>query len=288
LNKRRYAQHDDTLYVAPEDERTDYVWLSLSYLYLLSTSDFSPNPPWLTGITASSSALSSVLFPACRRDVLTLFSTGKRRYGHPALNGVLPEPWLPLKKGQALVNNDHRPDAPRIGQVNDTVVLTLRKRPSMVRNRGGSRDFSRGTPGSSNANGVDQDLVHAVINSNPWEDTRPQRLGSGSRNGNHRLSFDVASGVIMLPDNEDWLENDMDSDEEDYGIGNNSGLDGLIADLSANGDEGSASAISGEREDNGGVTPTIPMSPSRISRYGTYFHHPERRRQPIPGAFPVR
>ena len=25
LNKRRYAQHDDTLYVAPEDERTDYV-----------------------------------------------------------------------------------------------------------------------------------------------------------------------------------------------------------------------------------------------------------------------
>ena len=30
LNKRRYAQHDDTLYVAPEDERTDYVCLSLS------------------------------------------------------------------------------------------------------------------------------------------------------------------------------------------------------------------------------------------------------------------
>ena len=64
-----------------------------------------------------------------------LFSTGKRRYGHPALNGVLPEPWLPLKKGQSLVNNDHRPDAPRVGQVNDTVVLTLRKRPSMARNR---------------------------------------------------------------------------------------------------------------------------------------------------------
>jgi hypothetical protein len=25
LSKRRYAQNDDTLYVAPEDERTDYV-----------------------------------------------------------------------------------------------------------------------------------------------------------------------------------------------------------------------------------------------------------------------
>lgn len=27
LNRRRYAQNDDTLYVAPEDERTDYVCL---------------------------------------------------------------------------------------------------------------------------------------------------------------------------------------------------------------------------------------------------------------------
>lgn len=25
LNRRRYAQNDETLYVAPEDERTDYV-----------------------------------------------------------------------------------------------------------------------------------------------------------------------------------------------------------------------------------------------------------------------
>jgi len=29
LNRRRYAQNDDTLYVAPEDERTDYVGLFL-------------------------------------------------------------------------------------------------------------------------------------------------------------------------------------------------------------------------------------------------------------------
>lgn len=31
LNRRRYAENDDTLYVAPEDERTDYV----RYLFLL-------------------------------------------------------------------------------------------------------------------------------------------------------------------------------------------------------------------------------------------------------------
>ena len=33
LNRRRYAQNDDTLYVAPEDERTDYVCL-LTYLLM--------------------------------------------------------------------------------------------------------------------------------------------------------------------------------------------------------------------------------------------------------------
>lgn len=39
LSKRRYAQHDDTLYVAPEDERTDYVCLLLLLSVLLSASD---------------------------------------------------------------------------------------------------------------------------------------------------------------------------------------------------------------------------------------------------------
>jgi hypothetical protein len=215
-------------------------------------------------------------------------STGKRRYGHPALNGVLPEPWLPLKKGQALVNNDHRPDIPRIGQANDAVVLTLRKRPSMVRTRSGSRNFSHGTPGPSSANGVRQDPVHVAINTNPWEDMRPQHSRSGSGNGNHRLSYDVASGVIMLPDDADWLEDDVDSDEENYGTEHHGVLDGPIVDLGVNVDGGSANAVGGEREEVGGVTPTISVSPSRTSRYGTYFHHPERRRQPIPGAFPVR
>lgn len=250
LSKRRYAQHDDTLYVAPEDERTDY--------------SQPPMANWYNGV----------------------LNTGKRRYGHPALNGVLPEPWLPLKKGQALVNNDHRPDAPRVGQINDTVVLTLRKRASVVRNRGGSRDVGSRTPGALSANGVEQDPIHVAINSNPWEDTRPQHLRSGSGSGDRRLSFDVASGVIMLPDDGDWLENDVDSDEEDYGIRNNGGLDRA---LSVTGDERIVSVIDGEREDDdGGVTPTAPISPSRTSRYGTYFHHPERRRQTIPGAFPVR
>lgn len=33
LNRRRYAQNDDTLYVAPEDERTDYVSFAFDWLF---------------------------------------------------------------------------------------------------------------------------------------------------------------------------------------------------------------------------------------------------------------
>jgi hypothetical protein len=36
LNKRRYAQNDDTLYVAPEDERTDYVRYAFLLLFHLT------------------------------------------------------------------------------------------------------------------------------------------------------------------------------------------------------------------------------------------------------------
>ncbi|EEB88492.1 hypothetical protein MPER_13641, partial [Moniliophthora perniciosa FA553] len=63
-----------------------------------------------------------------------VLNTGKRRYGHPALTGVLHEPWLPLKKGQT-INNSTSNDRERGGGLsrsnpNQAVVLTLRKRPS--------------------------------------------------------------------------------------------------------------------------------------------------------------
>ena len=49
LNRRRYAQNDDTLYVAPEDERTDYVWRILSRFFSLDNF-FSRNLRWQIGI----------------------------------------------------------------------------------------------------------------------------------------------------------------------------------------------------------------------------------------------
>ncbi|KAG5653779.1 hypothetical protein H0H81_010620 [Sphagnurus paluster] len=234
LNKRRYAQNDDTLYVAPEDERTDY--------------SQPPMAGWYSGV----------------------LNTGKRRYGHPALTGVLPEPWLPLKKGQSLVNHDHRNgDASRAtAKDNEAVVLTLRKRYNSISARGGRSSSVPPTQvaGPSNVVGA-HSAGDEAVNLNPWDDAHPPHNGHPLH---HRLSFDVASGVIMLPDNGDWLE-EIDSDMEDDG--NTGGLEQSITE---------ASIV--ENDLSGPASPTA--SPSRTSRYGTYFHHPERRRQTIPGAFP--
>ena len=124
---------------------------------------------------------------------------------------------------------------------------------------------------------------------NPWEDARPGITTTPPRSYRHhrlrapplrhRLSYDHASGVIMLPEDGDWLQqdgdeaDDDDSDDLNYEGGTTNGLEtGSIH------NEESSSAVD------------APSSPSRPSRYGTYFHHPERaaaarRRQSIPGAF---
>ena len=89
----------------------------------------------------------------------------------------------------------------------------------------------------------------------------------------------------MLPDDGDWIEaDDDDSDEEDYGT-ENGGLERSLTE---------SMVSSPVEEGNGGQQlrqPALSSSPtastpSRMSRYGTYFHHPERRRLQIPGAFP--
>ncbi|KAJ7595897.1 hypothetical protein C8J56DRAFT_852889 [Mycena floridula] len=230
LSRRRYAQNDDTLYVAPEDERTDY--------------SQPPMANWYSGV----------------------LNTGKRRYGHPALNGVLPVPWLPLKKGQTLVNNDSGSHRVSKDTSNQAVVLTLRKRPSTIRRRSMARPATTyGQPGSSygppSAITVDPGTPADPTStaSNPWEDV-PHRV-------NHRLSFDHATGVIMLPEDESWLhEEEGNSDEEE--------------------DYGTEDTSLHRAQTEPAFGSAMSASPSRLSRYGTYFHHPERRRQPIPGAFP--
>ncbi|KAL1677598.1 hypothetical protein EV122DRAFT_213970 [Schizophyllum commune] len=261
LNRRRYAQNDDTLYVAPEDERTDY--------------SQPPMANWYAGV----------------------LNTGKRRYGHPALNGVLPEPWLPLKKGQTLVNSQRLPkDATGNGE--PAVVLSLRKRASVVHRR-----RSTAAPDLLNGEGTNGEPHD---DANPWQQESParpsqRRARTAPAPLHHRLSFDQATGVINLPDDESWLvgglegeeaaaasdEEDVDSDE-DYGT-----VQHVVAhnpsrrtSLIAPGTHGSVGpqrgSVAGDSVVDGEGTP------ARTSRYGTYFHHPERRRLQIPGAFPGR
>ena len=136
---------------------------------------------------------------------IVLLSTGKRRYGHPALNGVLPQPWLPLKKGQTLANFvDHDESeqngdrgARKYGPSNqEAVVLTLRRRYSVmrkdVRNLAGkliggkSSDVARGGTQAPEGTGVvaestgDEDGEPGTVprppsnaSSNPWKDAGP-------------------------------------------------------------------------------------------------------------------
>ncbi|EAU86779.2 membrane protein [Coprinopsis cinerea okayama7 len=243
LNRRRYAQNDDTLYVAPEDERTDY--------------SQPPMANWYSGV----------------------LNTGKRRYGHPALNGVLPEPWLPLKKGQSLVNHLRTN-----GRVNNddgqgqAVVLTLRKRTSKVRrasrppdNRGSTSAVASPTADPS-ADGHPHDHDPSL---NPWQDTTPR--STPHRTLSHRLSFDHATGVIMLPDEDEW--EDEESDSEDYGT---NGLERSVTESMLS--EGVSEGVGGGATPGGStLTDSTPLRGTRQSRYGTYFHHPERMRQTIPG-----
>ncbi|OSD04375.1 DUF221-domain-containing protein [Trametes coccinea BRFM310] len=234
LNRRRYAQNDETLYVAPEDERTDY--------------SQPPMANWYSGV----------------------LNTGKRRYGHPAITGVLPIPWLPIKQGQSL--NRHRDpgddDSP-------AVVLTLRKKYSVHRERHPSQQSNEsGSSGGSadnanSPNGEHVDPSNRSLLGNPWEDQPPrprprtQHRSSHSAHLRHRLSFDAASGVIVLPEDENWMEAE-DSDSDDYGDLQNS----AISEVGAR-EEGGV--------DNGYQSTTGP--PGHGKRYSTYYHHPERRRQ---------
>ncbi|KZP27711.1 DUF221-domain-containing protein [Athelia psychrophila] len=244
LNRRRYAQNDETLYVAPEDERTDY--------------SQPPMANWYSGV----------------------LNTGKRRYGHPALLGVLPEPWLPLKRGQTLVSgNGHgRPPAQHLDS-NQAVVLTLRKRYS----RGPRQMISDAAGGYADSGPGDGSGAHELRPEGANANGRNGRPGHGRRTRttpqplHHRLSFDDASGVIMLPEGEGWLDEDSDS-EDDYG--SPSPLEELASPPLVDVAPPNLSRTVMQEQSSPTASPA-----KRRSAYSTYYHHPERRTRTVPGAF---
>lgn len=95
LNTRRYGANDEGLYVVGQDPHTDYA-----------------QPPM------------SDSFPG-------VLNTGRRRYGHPALSGSLPEPWLPGIAPSPRPGTSGGAEVAPV--VRDALVLTLRRRWSRVK-----------------------------------------------------------------------------------------------------------------------------------------------------------
>lgn len=135
------------------------------------------------------------------------------------------------------------------------VVLTLRKRYS-IRGEGNRQR----TEGESTAATSGPRLGEVAVN--PWQDEVSDSPTDGRRPSHlhHRLSFDHPSGVIMLPDDGTWLEEESDSDE-DYGVQR----------------ERPGDRESGQEEPSAAGQVSQPTSPSK--RYATYYHHPERRKR---------
>ncbi|UZJ57130.1 hypothetical protein CBS101457_006450 [Exobasidium rhododendri] len=142
LSRKRYAAKDDTIFVARKDKHTDY-----------------REPP--TG-----------------GYFYGTLNTGRRRYGHPALTGVLPEIWLPIRveedekeveggggggdgaESDANVNDGSERGSLRdsmlnqsrnrkLSRPNEAVVVSLRKRKSSLIPRSSSTNAGGGGLGSS-------------------------------------------------------------------------------------------------------------------------------------------
>jgi len=150
------------------------------------------------------------------------------------------------------------------------VVLSLRNRYSVLRNKVRSQRSRNATNGeTTDIASPEEGHGHAsdTSSTNPWANAHAQStLG-------HRLSFDPGSGVIMLPEDDDWLAGEDDSSSEDYGNSTPPSGEG----------EGGPSQENLVTPDS--RSPSTPLaSPKR--RHATYYHHPERRRHTAHGAFP--
>lgn len=175
------------------------------------------------------------------------------------------------------------------GKSSEAVVLTLRKRYSSLRKasrpvEGVEAIGLRLNESRSEENGGYSDRDSTLIN--PWSEghneTPSASVTPGAKILQHRLSFDDASGVIALPDHANWLMEEADSDsEEDVGSAASASTPTPHPHVRHDADP----TNSNESGPSHIATHMSPTSPSK-QRHGTYFHHPERRRQQIPGAFP--
>jgi hypothetical protein len=201
LNHKRYSVNDDTLYVAPADKRTDYSQPPMNSFYY------------------------------------GVLNTGKRRYGHPALTGSLPKPWLPAKARPPAFGDDAAAHKGVVLSLRRKMAKKLRRKQSATldvhdeRERlpsGGTFGPSEGwdsamtsqsseqNPSSSRGNGATtpggqvpgNKYSSSTINSNPWarDSTPSPALDYGP---------ELAGRSDMVPFPEEHIWDDEDNDNED-------------------------------------------------------------------------
>lgn len=277
LSRKRYAAKDDTIFVARKDRHTDY-----------------REPP-----------MGGYFFGT--------LNTGRRRYGHPALTGILPEVWLPIQveeeekdveegvggeadtsqgdgseRGSLLGSSLHSISRLRkSSRPHEAVVVSLRKRKSSLIPRSNSQSLVGGQ-GSS--------LLRSPHSRKPTQrqDTSTSSGVSGTGAvGKSSLSF--PSSDKNRPDSfceepshqhEDssriWGESGAGSQgassQPSMG-GEAAGKDGVASTrrrLSTNveGEEGERDAIDGDGDDD----------ESEVEDEGVYMHRTARDR--LPGSFP--
>lgn len=184
---------------------------------------------------------------------------------------------------------------------NEAVVLTLRKRFSSVR-RKRTKSLGPGVDVSGNIFNADAPFnptaastasSHEDLRRNPWQSdaslARSHSLpGPPHPQLAHRLSFDDGTGVITLPDDAGWLMEDVDDSdsEEDYGS-TSPAASGIVEDDSqVSGPGGDEDALANASTSSAAIVTSTPISSPTKQRHGIYYHHPEKRKQTIPGAFP--
>lgn len=150
------------------------------------------------------------------------------------------------------------------GEAKETVVLTLRKR--YGRHRPSISNGLQQPRFSSAERTPAQDIPEpGETTSNPWQDSTPgpsRRADDDQRHLSHRLSFDAATGVIMLPDEEQWIEEEESDSDQDYGT-----------------PRGQADLITGDDLEQSWLGDPANVTQSPTKRYTTYYHHPERRKR---------
>lgn len=132
-----------------------------------------------------------------------VLNTGRRKYAHPALSGRLPTPWLPARAQHPEVTSK----GPK------SVVLSLRRKvgKKLSKNRPVPEDDDWETPPASRGSHENLAVSQPSTSSNPWDERSPSPAEQPALK--QRTSFDPASGVMAMPDDNVWASADT-SDEE--------------------------------------------------------------------------